>query len=330
MISFRRVTFGTRSTYRGQRTQKIIPRRYVVGMTSIIPAVVEQPYFRRTARHRRFHEKSLNVGIALADSYMAERTARFEWRVERYRAALEAMSELGLNHKQTVLDVGAGWTELDAILRTDGQWRGRYIPADFGVDGTDLEYWKPPRPVDFAVALEIIKHLHDLWRLVFDLKRAASAVIISVPNPETTDVLGMDDDHKTVIHRAEIKDRGFVVSDCTFYGGFYSAGRPDAVLAIWCGTPNSVTHTAPTIPMYRRRMMPADPTLTPQRGDHDSEQRENKSREPRTLDLGGARLPLDLVTAHTRCDQDCARGHPYQRVGVAQPRSPNARFRGLL
>ncbi len=236
-------------------------------MTSAASTAVEQSAPPRTAHRRRIRYDLRDVRIALADSYMAERTGRFEWRAERYRAALDAMQELGLNHNQTVLDIGAGWTELDAVLRTDGRWRGRYIPVDFGVDGTDLETWTSPRSVDFAVALEIIEHLRDPWRLVDELQRTAPAVIISVPNPETTDVLGMDDDHKTVIHRAELEDRGFVVSDRTFYGGFYSAGFPDALLAIWCAPPITVTHTPPAIPMYRRGMMPADPTLTPRRGD---------------------------------------------------------------
>ena len=252
-------------------TYPVLPRTggtgYVAGMTSLVPVAAEQASLRRTTRRRHFRDDSRDVRIALADSYMAERTGRFEWRAERYRAALDAMQELGLNHNQTVLDIGAGWTELDAVLRTDGRWRGRYIPVDFGVDGTDLETWTSPRSVDFAVALEIIEHLRDPWRLVDELQRTAPAVIVSVPNPETTDVLGMDDDHKTVIHRAELEDRGFVVSDRTFYGGFYSAGLPDALLAIWCAPPITVTHTPPAIPMYRRGMMPADPTLTPRRGD---------------------------------------------------------------
>lgn len=183
--------------------------------------------------------------FTLADSYMHERTGRFEYRAARYRAALDAMQEFGLAHDHTVYDIGAGWTELDAILRTEGGWRGRYIPVDFGTDGTNLETWIPPRSVDFAVALEIIEHLYHPWRLVDSLMLASPVVIVSVPNPETTDVLGMDPDHRSVITREALTERGFVVQERTFYGGVYSDGKPDALFAVWHRTPDTVTHIDP-------------------------------------------------------------------------------------
>lgn len=190
--------------------------------------------------------------FTLADSYMSERTGRFEYRAARYRAALALMQEFGLSHNHTVYDIGAGWTELDAVLRVDGGWRGRYIPVDFGTDGTNLEQWVPPRGVDFAVGLEIIEHLYEPWRLVSALMNAAPVVIISVPNPETTDVLGMDPDHKSVITREALEERGFVVSTHTFYGGVYSDGKPDALMGIWHRTPETMTHAEPSAPAYRR------------------------------------------------------------------------------
>lgn len=180
--------------------------------------------------------------FTIADEYMSERTGRFEYRAARYRAALDAMQELGLSHNHTIYDIGAGWTELDAILRTDGGWRGRYIPVDFGTDGTNLERWVPPRSVDFAVGLEIIEHLYEPWRLVSALMTSSPVVIISVPNPETTDVLGMDPDHKSIITREALEERGFVVSTHTFYGGVYSDGKPDALMGVWVRTPESMTH----------------------------------------------------------------------------------------
>lgn len=191
--------------------------------------------------------------FGVADDYMSERTGRFEYRAIRYRAALEVMQELGLMHNHTVYDIGAGWTELDAVLRVDGGWRGRYIPVDFGTDGTNLETWVPPRHVDFVCALEIIEHLYEPWRLVESLKVASPVVIISVPNPETCDVLGMDSDHKSIITVEALEERGFTVQRKTFYGGVYSDGKPgDSLLAVWTRRTSHLTHTEPHEPDYRR------------------------------------------------------------------------------
>lgn len=190
--------------------------------------------------------------FGVADDYMSERTGRFEYRAVRYRAALEAMQEHGLSHNHTVYDIGAGWTELDAVLRVDGGWRGRYIPVDFGTDGTNLESWVPPRHVDFAAALEIIEHLYHPWRLVEALKNAAPVVVISVPNPETCDVMGMDADHKSIITREDLEAHGFVVQTRTFYGGVYSNGEPDSLLAVWSRPADTIMHIERSEPQYRR------------------------------------------------------------------------------
>ena len=170
---------------------------------------------------------------AAVDEYLARRTGSFETRAVRYRAALRALTERGLSDDSTLYDIGAGWTELDVVLRTDGSWRGRYIPVDLGTCGSDLETWVPPRRADFAVALEVLEHLEHPWRLVDEPQAAVDVLVVSVPDPDSVDVLGMDPTHRTVIGRRDLEARGFTVTSALFYGGHYSAGRNDALFAVW-------------------------------------------------------------------------------------------------
>lgn len=53
-------------------------------------------------------------------------------------------------------------------------------------------------------------------------------MIVSTPNPDTTDVLGMDATHKTEITRALLESKGFYVTTRSFYGK-----AADSLLAIW-------------------------------------------------------------------------------------------------
>lgn len=168
------------------------------------------------------------------DDYLNQRTGTFEKRAVRYRAALHALQALGLNDSSTLYDVGAGWTELDITLRVDGRWKGRYIPIDLGLDlRHDLEHWSPPRPADFAVALEVLEHLANPWRLVEELQGNVAGLVVSVPNPRTVDVLAIDSTHQTVITAADLEAHGFEVREELFYGGVYSAGADDALFAVW-------------------------------------------------------------------------------------------------
>lgn len=185
--------------------------------------------------------------IGSCDAYLGARTGKYEWRRIRYRAALLAMQatgatwderswrmDVGLKDEDTVVDVGAGWTEFDYCLRTEGHWRGRYIPVDGCVDGTDLEEWTPPRPAEWFVALELLEHLEDPGRLVRAMQaKATKGIIVSTPNPMTTDVLGMDPTHKTEIHQRMLREWGFQhVLKKSFYGG-----KKDSLFALWALNP---------------------------------------------------------------------------------------------
>lgn len=171
--------------------------------------------------------------IAKVDEYLGERGGCYEYRAVRYTAAGQELVKLGLGNDSTVYDIGAGMTEFDYCMRRTFDWRGRYIPVDMGISAVDLNYWRPERQVDFVVALEILEHLDDPARLVRELQAASKGIVVSVPNPRTVDVLAIDDTHVTPISQGMLERWGFVVEERTFYGGVYSHGAPDALLAVW-------------------------------------------------------------------------------------------------
>lgn len=138
-------------------------------------------------------------------------------------------STLGLSHEDTVVDFGAGWTEFDFCLRKEFDWRGRYIPVDGGIDGTDLNEWTPKRKAEWFVGLEILEHLSDPFALVQRIKPyATKGILVSTPNPDTTDVLGMDPTHVTPITFGELATEFSRVYRTTFYGQ-----EDDSLFAVW-------------------------------------------------------------------------------------------------
>lgn len=172
--------------------------------------------------------------IENCDNYLAERTGKYEQRAIRYRHAIQAMIAAGLDDTMTIMDVGAGWTEFDYCLRVEFGWRGRYIPIDGGIDGTDIETWDPPREVDWVVALEILEHIYTPYSQTKKLQeKARKGMVFSTPNPRTTDVLGMDSTHVICIDANLMRTSGFKVTEETFYGGRFSNGEPDSLFGIW-------------------------------------------------------------------------------------------------
>lgn len=172
--------------------------------------------------------------IQNCDNYMDERTGKYEFRAIRYRVAAEAMFARGLDDSMTIFDVGAGMTEFDYCLRKEYDWRGRYIPIDGGIDGTDLNAWIPPREGHWFVALELLEHLWN-WRgtVQWMQMKASQGVIVSTPNPRTTDVIGMDPTHVVEVHSKDLEFFDFKVTEETFYGGVFSNGQPDSLFGVW-------------------------------------------------------------------------------------------------
>lgn len=168
------------------------------------------------------------------DNYMDERTGKYEYRAVRYRKAIDAMIANGLDDSMTIFDVGAGMTEFDYCLRAEYNWRGRYIPVDGGIDGTDIDYWTPKRKAHWFVGLELLEHLKRPWLCLDTWKHfATQGVVISTPNPRTTDVLGMDPTHIVEIHQSDLEKAGMSVTEEYFYGGVFSGGEPDSLFGVW-------------------------------------------------------------------------------------------------
>lgn len=169
------------------------------------------------------------------DTYLSERTGKYEQRAIRYRHACRTMADLGLDDSMTVMDVGAGWTEFDYTLRAEFGFKGRYIPVDGGIDGTDLNNWTPQREVDWIVALEILEHVHEPYNLLQRMMaKATKGIVFSTPNPRTTDVFGMDETHVTEIDAYVCQSfLGFNVKEEMFYGGRFSNGEPDSLFGLW-------------------------------------------------------------------------------------------------
>ena len=172
--------------------------------------------------------------IANCDNYMDERTGKYEYRKVRYDAAIKWMVDNGLRDGMTVVDVGAGMTEFGYCLMHDWGFNLRYIPVDGGIDGTNLERWVPPREAHFFVALELLEHLHNPYTLLARMQvKAKIGVVISTPNPETTDVIWMDPTHVKEIHAETLRDHAMNVEERTFYGGVFSGGKPDSLFGTW-------------------------------------------------------------------------------------------------
>ena len=165
------------------------------------------------------------------DEYLDARTGCYAYRSVRYGAAANSLA--GLSDSDTLYDIGCGWTEFDYHLRTAHHWKGRYIPVDGAIAPLDLNLWTPPRPAEHFVALEILEHLFDPERLAMSMaEKASSTVVVSVPNPDTVDVLGIDDTHETCVTKEMLERWGFTVTEELFYGGVFSGGRKDSLLGV--------------------------------------------------------------------------------------------------
>lgn len=168
------------------------------------------------------------------DSYMDERTGKYEYRAVRYRHTADWMLANGLKDGMTVFDVGAGMCEFGFCLMNEYGLKIRYVPVDGGIDGVNLNDWTPPREAHFFVALELLEHLTMWpWLLTRMQGRATIGVAISTPNPSTTDVLGMDATHVTEVHAEQLEGFDMTVTEETFYGGVFSGGKPDSLFGSW-------------------------------------------------------------------------------------------------
>jgi hypothetical protein len=168
--------------------------------------------------------------IADADAYLDARTGSYIRRSGRYNAVAHVLKTCGRDNLfPTLFDLGAGFTELARCLYGGHGWQGRYVPVDAALDGCDLDEWTPPRDADWFVALEVIEHLSDPFGLLDRIiPHTTKGIILSTPNPATTDVLGMDPTHRTPVSMAQLFQAGWDVEARSFYG------KPDdSLFATW-------------------------------------------------------------------------------------------------
>lgn len=168
------------------------------------------------------------------DQYLSEREGKYEYRAIRYRAAIRELYAMGLDDSMTVVDVGAGMTEFDYCLRAEFGFRGRYIPIDGGIDGTDIRTWQP-RQAHFFVALEILEHIEDWRGLMMRMKNAATkGIVLSTPDPRACDVLAMDPTHVVSIHADDLRNMNVGVQRKNFYGSTYGDFMgTDSLMGVW-------------------------------------------------------------------------------------------------
>lgn len=165
--------------------------------------------------------------------YLGERTGTLEFRFLRYSAVADELFARGMNDSSLLADLGAGGCDFDFYLRTVRGWKGRYLPVDAAIDGTDLNNgWYPSARFDFVVAIELLEHLHDPQGLVSDAVFHSRVFVATTPN---TDELGevmvrsMDRTHVRPINAFDLSE--WDATDVQVRSFF---GKPrDSLLAVW-------------------------------------------------------------------------------------------------
>lgn len=177
------------------------------------------------------YNSAMQSHISKWTDYRDARKGTYEFRSRtRYAAVADRLFALGLSNRHTVLDVGAGSCQFGRYLRSRG-WRGFYAPVDAVLDGVDLDVWTPPR-VDYAVAIEVVEHLYEPFRMLAALSLAARhGVVITTPNDEAVDVLLCDPTHVSIVAAPDLTGLHFTVERHTWFG------KPDDTLLAWKGHP---------------------------------------------------------------------------------------------
>lgn len=165
--------------------------------------------------------------------YLGERTGTLEYRFIRYSAVADELFARGMNDDSILADLGAGGCDFDFYLRTVRGWKGRYLPVDASIDGTDFEDgWCPRVRFDFVVAIELLEHVSRPDQLLADVLRKTDVFVATTPN---TDKLGdefvrnQDRTHIRPIYQEDLRRWG---ASTVRVGSFF--GKPeDSLLMVW-------------------------------------------------------------------------------------------------
>lgn len=165
--------------------------------------------------------------------YLGERTGTLEYRFIRYAAVADELFARGMTDASILADLGAGQCDFDFYLRTVRGWKGRYLPVDASIDGTDFEEgWRPRIHFDFVVAIELLEHLRHPHRLVADVLSVVGVFVATTPN---TEVLGADyvrEIDRTHVSPLDTMDLDIMGAESVSVHSFF--GRPnDSLLAVW-------------------------------------------------------------------------------------------------
>lgn len=153
--------------------------------------------------------------------YLDERTSTYAMRVPRFGTVFGEMRRLGFASGDLVVDIGAGHCEFDRYLRCSPNKRYdlRYLPVCGAIDGTDLDVWRPKVSADFFVAIETIEHLFSAPQMLSAMAQfATKGAIITTPNPDTVDVLGLDRTHVFPVRREMLESLGYNVRAISLFG----------------------------------------------------------------------------------------------------------------
>jgi len=158
-----------------------------------------------------------------AERYLSERCGTYEQRTVRYSAVAQQLFWMGMNDSHTLFDLGAGMCDFDVFLRNEMDWRGRYVPVDKSIDGTDVERWRPVVRPDFITAIELVEHLRmPIHHMSLWLHYAKRGVVLTTPNTDHLGrqaVLDMDRTHMTPVYQDNLNLLGFRHKVESFFGG---------------------------------------------------------------------------------------------------------------
>lgn len=164
--------------------------------------------------------------------YMDERSGRMEYRFIRYAFVADALFKLGLVDNNLIVDVGAGYCDFDFYMRAVRGWKGRYLPVDGCIDGTDLEHGYGLYRPDFVVCLEVLEHLRNWDKLLEQMKaECGRGLVVTTPNTNKLGhqaVVDMDRTHVSPLYKRDLASRGLDVTMHSFFGE-----KDDSLLGVY-------------------------------------------------------------------------------------------------